>query len=534
MSKTQRSHCDRDQLMRYCDGELSPAETARVRSHLEACWECRAEHDRLQQTIADCVEFRRTVLREHLPPPPEPWKDIYTQMDRIDAAMGPPPLWRRALGWLGEMAQPRIAIPAGAAAALLLAFVLFRDTPAAQAAELLERAAAAERKAPQTAKRLRIRTRSASFTRLLPAGGPSPVAELFAKANYDWQDPLSARSFGAWRDTLDRKDDTVSEDGDGFRILTRAYAGELREASMRLRRDDLHAVEGTFRFQDDEWVEVTELDAAPALAATAEAPAAPAIFFDKTNPIEASPAAAGAATDADELKVWALLHRLNADLGEPVEVTRAEGKVRVSGVGLAEERQQEIAAELAAMPRVEVRFSNPAPAPATAAATRATLRSGESPLAAELERAFGSRALVDQVATEALDHADALMARAYALRRLRERFPSGGGGLAENGAGTLSGIERDHVNALLAHAAQLDRLLSPGLRPLAAPGGSSEGERNLFAASYSLERSVSMLFGGAEVSGEARQLPLRLLERLAQVQRLARRQLANPGTESRE
>lgn len=519
--------------MRYCDGELSPGETARVRSHLEACWECRAEHDRLQQTIAECVEFRRTVLREHLPPPPEPWKDIYTQMDRIDAAMAPPPLWRRALGWLGEVAQPRIAIPAGAAAALLLAFVLFRDTPSAQAAELLERAAAAERQAPRAAKRLRISTRGASFTRLLPAAGPSPVAELFAKARYDWDDPLSARSFGAWRDTLDRKEDVVSQDGDGFRILTRAYEGELREASMRLRRGDLHAVEGTFRFQDDEWVEVTELDAAPALSAATEAPAATARAA-AASPAASVPESAPAASDADELKVWALLHRLNADLGEPVEVTRAEGKVRVSGVGLAEERQREIASELAEMPRVEVRFSDPAEAPAEAAVPRATLRSGELPLAAELERAFGSRAMVDQVATEALDHADALMARAYALRRLRERFPEGGGALPENGASTLSGIERDHVNALLAHAAQLDRLLSPALRPLGAPGGSAEGERNLFAASYSLERAVSMLFGGAEVSGEARQLPSRLLERLAQVQRLARQQLANEGTESRE
>jgi hypothetical protein len=525
--------------MRYCDGELSPSETARVRSHLEACWECRSELDRLQQTIAACVEFRRTVLHEHLPPPPEPWKDIYAQMDRIDAALAPPPLWRRALRWLGDVAQPRIAIPAGAAAALLLAVVLFRETPSVQAAELLERAAAAERKAPLAAKRLRIRTRGASFTRVLPAGGPSPVAELFARASYDWSDPLSARSFGAWRDTLDRKDDEVSEDRDGFRILTRAYAGELREASMRLRRDDLHAVQGIFRFRDEEWVEVTELEAGPTLAAASEASAPLASTHDKTNPIEPAVEPASVATDADELKVWALLHRLNADLGEPVEITRAGGKVRVSGVGLADDRRQELTAELAAIPQVEVQFSNPAAAPATPAAARATLRSGESPLAMELERAFGSRAMVDTVGAEALDHADALMARAYALRRLRERFPEGSVSLPSGGAQTLTAIERDHLQALLAHAAQLDQLLGPTLKSLGPAGGltgggAADGERTLFAASYGLERSVSMLFGGAESAGEARQLPSRLLARLNQVQTLARRQLSNPGTESRE
>ena len=111
MSKMQHSHPDGDRLMRYCDGELPSSESAQVRRHLEACWDCRAELDRIQKTISECVEYRRTVLREHLPPPPEPWKDIYTQMSRIDDQMAPPSFMRRILNSLKTAASPRFEAP---------------------------------------------------------------------------------------------------------------------------------------------------------------------------------------------------------------------------------------------------------------------------------------------------------------------------------------------------------------------------------------------------------------------------------------
>ncbi|MEP7367595.1 MAG: zf-HC2 domain-containing protein, partial [Acidobacteriota bacterium] len=63
MSKNQRSHPDPDRLMLFCDGELNPSESAEIRRHLDACWDCRAEMERIQKTISECVEYRRTVLQ---------------------------------------------------------------------------------------------------------------------------------------------------------------------------------------------------------------------------------------------------------------------------------------------------------------------------------------------------------------------------------------------------------------------------------------------------------------------------------------
>ncbi|MCC7236111.1 MAG: zf-HC2 domain-containing protein [Bryobacterales bacterium] len=534
MSKSQQSaHPGADQLLLYRDGELSAADAARVRTHLEACWECRAEADRFEQTIAECIEFRRTVLREHLPPPPAPWAGLHDRMDRIDATLAPPPPWRRALAWLKETANPRVAIPLGAAATLLFAFVMLRETPSVQAAALLRRAAEAERDAAPAArpKRLRIRTSSASFTRVLPASEPGPLALLFTNARYDGRDPLSARSFAAWRDTLERKDDEVADRADGFLILTRAYAGTLREASLRLRHADLRPVQGTFRFASEEWVEVTELEPADEQTASQPSPSplprpsgAPLPLPGASAVPEPEPlAAAPSATDADELRVWALLHSLQADLGEPVEVSRSGGKVLVSGIGVAPQRRQEIADGLRGLPHVEVRFVEPAgePAPVPGAA-RDTIQAGTSPVAAGLERYAGNRALLEQLAADSLDQADSVMARAHALRRLEARFHGSSDAVP---AAMLAAIERDHLSALLAQARELERTLRPALASLGGRSAAAARDRGLFAASAELERSVSMLFGSAPLAGDARELPSRVLSSLAEVQQLARARL---------
>src|SRR5579872_1859809 len=58
-----------------------------------------------------------------------------------------------------------------------------------------------------------------------------------------------------------------------------------------------------------------------------------------------------------EVRVLAILHRIGADLGDPVDASiGADGKIHVNGVGLGEERQTEIHAALASEPGVAIRF----------------------------------------------------------------------------------------------------------------------------------------------------------------------------------
>src|SRR5882672_10415713 len=97
MRMPQTSHPEEEQLLRYADGESPARAASRIRSHLEACWDCRAAIEEQQNTIGECVRYRKNVLQRHLPPPPAPWTDIYRGFAEVDAALEQAGLWERAL-----------------------------------------------------------------------------------------------------------------------------------------------------------------------------------------------------------------------------------------------------------------------------------------------------------------------------------------------------------------------------------------------------------------------------------------------------
>src|ERR1700761_9365901 len=82
-------HPSADDLLRYADGELRGWPGRKVRAHLKNCWDCRAELQEIEKTIAACVGYRKRVLERLLPPPPAPWNDIYAQFAKMDAPAGP-------------------------------------------------------------------------------------------------------------------------------------------------------------------------------------------------------------------------------------------------------------------------------------------------------------------------------------------------------------------------------------------------------------------------------------------------------------
>ena len=78
------SHPEDEELLRYADGESSARAASRIRRHLEACWECRAKLEEQQNTVGECVRYRKDVLQRHLPPPPAPWADIYRGFAEVE------------------------------------------------------------------------------------------------------------------------------------------------------------------------------------------------------------------------------------------------------------------------------------------------------------------------------------------------------------------------------------------------------------------------------------------------------------------
>lgn len=539
-------------LLRYIDGELPARKLRQVERHIQACWQCRTEVKELETTVAGCVRYRQNVLQAHLPDPPNPWPDLYPEFARIDSSSSGPfhtvakQLAARLVAILGSAGVRRWAVAAAAALLMVCAiWYQFRETPSVQAAVLLKRAVLAAEAQPTPARRIQVRTRTQTFTRTI--GKPSaatPIQSRFAAAHYPWDDPLSAKSYQAWHDSPPAKQDDVTTVPDPqspalscYRIRTVAAEGDLATASLMLRTADLRPVEERLEFRDDEWVELTDItdattrDDGASVAAHVEPPVRPVV------PSRPAATLSGPASISDELQVLAALHEIGADLGDPVEVSLAGGRVLVAGVGIAPKRQEQIHGLLDARPHVTVQFADPesphsVPAESVPpAAPVAGSAPPTSPLQARLEQQLGGQAEFEKFSSQLLDRNESLMSRAYALRRLAELFPADAD-MAPKDREVLRTMARQHASALSREVASLDGALHPLLVSLgglsashpaappriAAPATSWEpAAEDLARASHRLEVLVSVLLGATPGNTPAARLPADLLAALAEV-----------------
>lgn len=531
----QTRHPDDLELLRYVDGELSSREARRVRQHLETCWQCRADLEGLERTIGECVHYRNQVLRPNLPSPPAPWMDIYAAFSRVDSAPGRASFFQ---GMVRALRGPWL-IPAAVAVAVM-GILLFewRETPSVQAAELLRKAVVAADQRPAKVRRIRIQTSSRKLTRVVgmkaaAAGDDDALAAMFRSARYDWNDPLSAKAFESWRDQLPEKSDRVETAAAAYTIRTSTDSGELASASLKLRAGDLQPVEGRLEFRNKETVEITELPPEPSLAetlpdpvavATGEAPAA-AVESIETHP-------APAATASGELQVLAALHDVGADLGDPVEVNRTPGSIVVSGVGVAPDRQEKIRAALRPIPNVDIRFSEPAAlpgAPAPSGALQAQPSAEGVRLQTQVERYLGGRAQFDTFSGQLLEASEAAMSRAYALRRLAQRFPSGSeGALDASSRSTLARMCREHIVSMMSAEANIAALAGPvmsslGGRASAVQQKSTDSRawqpatEELFRSAQRVERLLATMLDGSPKAAPAADTPSKLLTAIGQL-----------------
>ena len=541
-------HPEDDELMRYADGEMPARKAREVRSHLEACWQCRAGLEELQKVISDCVRYRKDLLHVYLPSPPARWGDIYQGFAEIDASRNSVPLFLR----IRESLRLRLNAPprwaprwATAALAIILVGVLsveFLQTPSIQAAELLRKAAIAADARPAKPRLIQIKTSKHQITRRLNSAlsassmeAATEIQALFRAARYNWNDPLTVRSYQDWRDGLaDKRDDvtTVTDqtpDQSVYRIHTAAATGEIAQATLTLRVLDLQPVHERFEFRNREWMEISELpdEAAPAFA-LAPAPTPALAGNPHTAP---GPARITEATVGEELQVFAALHRLGADLGDPIEVTRERSQIVVAGVGIAPERQEQIHKVLDAVPNVVVRFSEPAAAAsqyAQPAPPAAPEKSISQQFQARIEQQIGGRQNFEQFSSQLLDMTDAMMSRAYALRRLADRFSKDlEASLSPADRQVLQNLNREHTAAIKRQAAQIERLLKPVLVPLGGSpaGGTSSGIRSvswqpateeLFQNARNVETLLAVMLGVTPGNSNA-QLPSEVLLSVAQL-----------------
>src|SRR5579872_6354781 len=271
MSNLGTRHPSGEELLHFADGEMAAPASEEIRGHLKACWHCRHELEEIEQTIRECVRYREVVLDTCLPSPPDPWFDIYPRLAKIDEMQNRQRRMSRILQPLaGLFSYPRRWVPAVATVVLVAVLVeQFREAPSVQAAELLRKAIAAESR-PQTVRRIRIRTRTKQLTRAIGNAGSGintslkasslpELESLFQAAHYNWEDPLSAKSYADWRNQLSGKRDEVSLISNYYQLRTTADSGELAEATLKLDSTDFHTMESTLQFRNHDRVDISEL-----------------------------------------------------------------------------------------------------------------------------------------------------------------------------------------------------------------------------------------------------------------------------------
>lgn len=557
MSNLGMRHPTDEQLLHFADGELPAPQTEKIRSHLQACWHCRSELEEIERTIGQCVRYRKIVLETRLPPPAQ-WFDIYPRLASIDETERRRNLLRRAIDSLAAVwSKPRRWVPA-AAMLLLIVFVVqqFRQVPSVKAAELLHKAIAAAEARPRIQRRIQIRTRTGRLARVVGSSGTlantsdatgslAGLESLFRAAHYSWEDPLSAKSYSEWRNQLPDKRDEVTLEADRYGLRTTTDSGELVEATLKLSIGDLRPVEETLQFRNHEWVEISELpypaawDLRKEVSEAAPTPAAHPAERDRAREVPAP-----APTPGEELQVLAALHWLGADLGDPVEVTRSGGQILVRGTGIAPERQQEIRDELRAMPRVTFELSSgpfaEASGPDGLSPRRISVGAGTGRLQTEMQQQLGGRATFEEFADQVLEMTDAMMSRAYALRRLAERFsPDLEAQMTAQQRQVLESLRREHAEVLLRNVTDIQERTQPVLTAMGAPAGAlqdagtpglwQDDTEQLFSEARHAETLLVGLMGASAGETQPPELPTQVLTSLARLRQRAEN-YGHPGT----
>jgi hypothetical protein len=542
MSNLDLRHPEDGLLLRYLDGELPGRKARQVRTHLEACWQCRAQVEELESAISECVRYRKDVLAPSLPPPPQAWRSL--DFERVEAELSKQSPFVRIARFLSPVHHGGVRWALSGAAALALCFVLvqqLRETPKVEAAALLQKAVRASQSRPAGHQRLRITTRTGQMTRVIgvaykPAARENEIARMFDAAHYDWNDPLSAQAFAAWRGQLPHFKDAIASQPSSYDITTTTEESELVSATLRLRTTDLEPMEGRFEFRNHDWVEMTELvdqQTNPASLVAGTAGGTPRQPGVPPDPLRVPAETAEAAAFSEELQVVAALHRLGADLGDPLEISREGGQVLVSGTGIPPQRQQQIHGQLDRLPHVVVRFDDPAfpagamPVPSEPA-TRDAAGPEKSTYAARIEERLGGRPQFERFSSSVLEWTDSAMTRAYALRRLAQQFSAAAETeMTGEDRRTLRRLGREHLTAFTQDAQRVANTVNPVLTGTGAGAAQLEtrpepdtwqsASEDLLAAARRAETLLAVVLGVAPAENASGNAPAQLLTALAQV-----------------
>lgn len=470
MNSSFTGHLEDEQLLRLLDGELEPAELAEVRSHIEACWSCRARMRQMEDAITNLVAWRNKELAAREAPIASGRQRLARALERLEADHP-----HRRLPWLlrgvGAVRaawaanRPRYVSAAVAASIGVLMILLpLAEPPRITAAVFLERAKQARPVQMRSVIHERIEVRfggrvhqreitfrPGSHPTLQEASrmGDTSMLPEIEDGPISWIDPMSVEAFERWHDRLERKSDTIRESADSITLRTEAGQDRIVAASLIVRRSDWRPIAKQIEFVSEPGLEVrqisyeirpSEAEAEPVMAAGASVSHA----RPPQEPVEV-------VLERTEVTVRETLHRLGADRNEIPEISRADGLVRVKAVVETRERRSELLEALLPIQHVEASIETAGPATplegglnsASSSGTHPHFYSTTPPLAKDLWEYMHGMDEANQRLNAVRESYFAVLPTAKALQRLAHRYD-------EAALESMPGEVRARVNQLAA------------------------------------------------------------------------------------
>jgi hypothetical protein len=542
-------HLEDDDLVSYLDGELSREEQEQARLHLESCWGCRSLLNVAQSSIENFMRLRQETLLPGDLPPSGPAIDVFRRRlaEHNASAQGQARFSldfarvRLALSRFTQSLQfERLAFTdspfAIRAAVFLFAGVIIaalaiysNRVTTVSASELLQRASDAQAASlrsmaePVVHQKLQVRRRALrnevsvgwevwtdmknSRSRQFVTEGESgagvvhDLAQVLQANHMDPQRPLSAASYGLWRNALAEKQEEITRTKllGGFDALTlrttavgSVNAGQITEAVLVVRVADWRPIEQRLSIKAEGGGVIYELTetasevvslahvnpsifAEPFASTSSSQPETPNSKLETRNSKPEIVTPAPVATAELEVEVLRLLNQAGADLGEQVSAKRhSDGLLRVEGIVETEARKAEILSALAPVRndtavRVDIKTVAEAlaekrrqgrDAPRSATEQKVEIESGAVAAEAELRSYFKSDEEARQFAARMVSRSQRAMRHLYALRRLSNQFSAEELRALESEArAKWLSLIRSHARAYLQEASGLRREL---------------------------------------------------------------------------
>jgi hypothetical protein len=249
----------------------------------------------------------------------------------------------------------------------------------------------------------------------------------------------------------------------------------------------------------------TVISASPNVNASVPAPvvrpaAAP---IERTQP-RTTPPEKFVGTAHEELAIIAELHRVRADLGEPIDLGRTgDGQLVLNAADLGPDRADEIRRAMVKFPDLKLRFSEPTVS--NVAHTGAAVPVARRPIAFEeqLLHYSGSRTYLEKLANSVLDASDQIAMYAQALQKIDNRFSRSA--LDDEDRTVLDRIRRDYQSGARDALKSLRNLMDPLFETLGIePTTTSRGD--FLKTALQTDQLLNATFAGAQNDLDDREL----------------------------